>query len=195
MPDSSMTTTPSAVCEDSPTLPSSETAYRVWKGEPVAPLLLLRDLAFRGLLIALGMYVAGFRKKVLQSALAGSASIEFFVLSYEGIRQYRLKRRLARSQLLEAVAPPAGGLQRPAAQLVAPQDPGPAIDALSSDWLGRMGVTSISDQSTTLPDGGRVGWIAVFVDGDPEPVRRGMPTTAAGRPVVVWQSAGSRRAA
>jgi len=185
-----MTTTPSAVCEDSPTLPSSETAYRVWKGEPIAPLLLLRDLAFRGFLIALGMYAVGYRKNVIQSALAGSASIEFFVLSYEGIRQYRLKKRLARSRLLEALAPPAGAVEQPMA--AAPQD---AIRQLSSDWLGKMGVVSISDASAKLDDGQVVGWIAVFVDGDHEAVANAMPRMAAGRPIAVWRSTTLRRAA
>jgi len=194
MPDTSLTTTQSAACEDSPTLPSSETAYRVWKGEPIAPLLLLRDFAFRGLLIAVGMWIAGYRKNVVQSALAGSASIEFFVLSYEGIRQYRLKRRLARSQLLEALAPPAGALRLPAAQ-VAAQDSRRAVEALSAEWLGRMGVVSISDAVTSIQDGRQVGSIAVFVDGDPEPVRRAMPGHLMGFPIVVWQSFGLVRQA
>lgn len=75
---------PSLVCPTRacPTLPSSETAYMVAKGQPGGWPRLIRDVIVRGALIGGGMYVAGARENVLRYALGGAIAIEVFAVGW-----------------------------------------------------------------------------------------------------------------
>jgi len=86
-----MSNTPNEQCA---ALPSSNTAARIWDGDPAAFPTILRDLALRGLLISTGMYLAGARgKPLIVQALAGSAVIEGFVLAWIGYDRWHAKQQ------------------------------------------------------------------------------------------------------
>lgn len=64
-------------------LPSEQTARVFWSaGLPVALPGMVRDLAERTALIALGLVLAGTRRRVAVQALAGALVIELAVLFY-----------------------------------------------------------------------------------------------------------------
>lgn len=67
-----------------PTLPSSTTAYRIVEGDPGALLLVVRDVAVRSALIAIGIYwLAGLRgEKLMRAAIGGGVTIEAFALAW-----------------------------------------------------------------------------------------------------------------
>jgi len=69
-------------CRPCPTLPSSETAYRVVIGDPGAVPYLARDLVLRGALCAVGIYAFGSRAHLMRNALSCAAGIECFVLAW-----------------------------------------------------------------------------------------------------------------
>ncbi len=69
-----------------PSLPSSETAYQVVRGEGMGFVKLVRDLTVRAGLIGVGMFVAGEREHLIRNSLAGSAGIEVFVLGWVWLR-------------------------------------------------------------------------------------------------------------
>lgn len=72
---------PALTCPPCPTLPSSTTAYAVWQGAPGWPLLVARDIAVRGVIIAAGAWLAGIQRP-LKAGLAGAVAIEVFVLGW-----------------------------------------------------------------------------------------------------------------
>lgn len=75
------------VCEPCPRLPSSNTAYRFWAGDPKAVPLVFRDWIARAAIIGTGLYIAGAREHLLKYSLAGAAAIEVFVLVWVGAQR------------------------------------------------------------------------------------------------------------
>jgi len=74
------------------TLPSGESAAAFIEGKPGAWLGVVGHTALRATLIAGGLYAAGLRKRVIPGALAASAAIELFVLSWVALKRAEFER-------------------------------------------------------------------------------------------------------
>ena len=74
-------------CEPCPKLPSSNTAHRLWAGDPWGIPLVARDVLLRGAIIGAGLYLAGEREHLVRYSLFGAAAIETFVLLWVGAQR------------------------------------------------------------------------------------------------------------
>lgn len=70
-----------------PSLPSSEHAYSLVKGEPKAILGVAGTTLFRAALIGLGIGLMGDRKHLVKNSIAGAVSVEAFVIGWIALKK------------------------------------------------------------------------------------------------------------